>query len=762
MSTKVKSHQVELDGSFEGVLSTETTLDEALTTIDSLSKDDISGLENIDNTSDADKPISDATQTELNNLSDSLGDKEDISNKGVANGYASLDSNGTVPSSQLPSYVDDVLEYSDLENFPTTGESGKIYIDASTSKTYRWSGTQYVVMADTGVTSIDGQGGDITLKTINGTDLKGSGDIQIDGLVTSVNGETGDVIIEAGGGGDVSLSGTNLITTDSSTSGDNNVLLGYQSGTSITGNSNIGVGAYTLDINSSGNNNVAIGQQTLGKNITGSYNVGVGVSSLFNNTASNNTAVGYQSSYSNTSGSFNVSLGANSSRDNIIGGFNTAIGYSSLRENTANNNTAVGYDSLLLNTTGSSNTALGCKAGYSNINGHSNISIGYQSSYSNTSGRDNVSVGTLSFEKNTTGSNNTAIGTQSLRNNTASSNTAVGFFSSYSNTSASNNTSVGYESSFNNTTGSNNVSLGYRSLRSNSTGPNNTAIGYQSQYNSTNGILGNNTSLGADSLYTATGFNNTAVGYGALNNNSSYSNSTGIGAESSVTGSNQVQLGNSSTTTYAYGAVQDRSDRRDKADITDTDLGLEFINKVRPVKFKWDFREDYKDTIKEEIEETIEKEIHKYEIKTKTEKYIEDNQIKTKEVEYKEYLYETVEKEIQFIDTDEEGNDFINTRIETEEVPVMETITETVKKTIDKVVKTEKDGSKKRSRFHYGVIAQELQEVSNELGIDFGGLQDHSLNGGEDVMSVGYEEFISPLIKAIQELSKQVEELKNK
>lgn len=51
---------------------------------------------------------------------------------------------GKVPASQLPSFVDDVLEYTALANFPTTGESGKIYIDQTTNKTYRWSGSAYV------------------------------------------------------------------------------------------------------------------------------------------------------------------------------------------------------------------------------------------------------------------------------------------------------------------------------------------------------------------------------------------------------------------------------------------------------------------------------------------------------------------------------------------------------------------------------------------------------------------------------------------
>lgn len=64
--------------------------------------------------------------------------------KGAASGVAELDANGKVPSSQLPSFVDDVLEYSAKSSFPATGETGKIYVDTSDNKTYRWSGSAYV------------------------------------------------------------------------------------------------------------------------------------------------------------------------------------------------------------------------------------------------------------------------------------------------------------------------------------------------------------------------------------------------------------------------------------------------------------------------------------------------------------------------------------------------------------------------------------------------------------------------------------------
>ena len=72
------------------------------------------------------------------------GDYLASTTRGAKNGVASLDASGLVPSSQLPSYVDDVLEYSAKSSFPSPGEGGKIYVDTSTNLTYRWSGSAYV------------------------------------------------------------------------------------------------------------------------------------------------------------------------------------------------------------------------------------------------------------------------------------------------------------------------------------------------------------------------------------------------------------------------------------------------------------------------------------------------------------------------------------------------------------------------------------------------------------------------------------------
>jgi len=241
------------------------------------------------------------------------------------------------------------------------------------------------------------------------------------------------------------------------------------------------------------------------------------------------------------------------------------------------------------------------------------------------------------------------------------------------------------------------------------TSSNNTAIGYSAAAGLGVGAL-NNTIVGSLALQSGNISSNSALGYGALNALSSgggctaigtaalsastnISNSSGLGASAAVTGSNQVQLGDSSTTTYVYGTVQNRSDIRDKADIRDTQLGLGFINALRPVDYKWDARDDYKPPMPEDLTD-------------------------------KEAMAAWCE-----------ACDLSN-------------ITH--------------DGSKKRNRYHHGLIAQEVKAVLDAQGIDFGGYQDHKVQGGQDVMSIGYDELIAPLIKAIQELTARVKELEAK
>lgn len=101
-----------------------------------------------------------------------------ISTKGQPSGLAELDSTGKVPAAQLPSYVDDVLEFSTKAQFPQIGETGKIYVSKDTNLTYRWTGTQYLeisqslALGETPSTAYPGDKGKANRDTLNSMPTK--------------------------------------------------------------------------------------------------------------------------------------------------------------------------------------------------------------------------------------------------------------------------------------------------------------------------------------------------------------------------------------------------------------------------------------------------------------------------------------------------------------------------------------------------------------------------------------------------------------
>lgn len=403
-----------------------------------------------------------------------------------------------------------------------------------------------------------------------------------------------------------------------------------------------------------------------GSGAVGTWNIDINGSaartSYGNGGITSNIANGNYSLASNTTGYDNTAMGVYSLYNNTTGSGNTAIGGYCLASNVSGvNNMAIGSHSLELNTTGNSNVAYGSWTLRENTSGYDNTAIGSYSSVANLTGNSNIAIGTYSLYYNTTGNENTGIGTRSLFYNSGNVNTGIGF-----------------ETLYNNTTGVGNTAVGANSLRSSTTGSSNTALGVYSLY-------GN-----------ITGQDNTAVGSHSLLNSVTFSNCVGLGNGAQVTGSDQVQLGNSSTTTYVYGTVQNRSDVRDKTDMRDTTLGLSFIQALRPVDYKWDMREDYCPKRPDDLPHGA-----------------TDEQKKAHKIELAEW-----------IESCKHGNIIRN-------------------------------GSKKRNRWHHGLLAQEVKGVMDAMGVDFGGYQDHKLSGGGDVLSLGYDEFIAPLIKSVQELSAQ-------
>jgi trimeric autotransporter adhesin len=225
-------------------------------------------------------------------------------------------------------------------------------------------------------------------------------------------------------------------------------------------------------------------------------------------------------------------------------GFNTFIGLASGNftmsgaGDAASYNTAVGLSTLYSLTTGNKNSAFGVRSLFNNTTGSNNSAFGNQSLYLSTTGYDNSAFGHEVLNNNSSGNSNSAFGTMSLRFNT------TGY----------ENSAFGKQSMFANTTGYGNSAFGYGSLQSITTGTYNTAIGYQ-----------------AGNLI-FTGSNNIAIGYNAQ--------------VPSGTASNQVRIGDVNIT---YAGIQVAwtvtSDRKLKSNIANSNLGLGFISRLRPVSY---------------------------------------------------------------------------------------------------------------------------------------------------------------------------------
>jgi len=361
----------------------------------------------------------------------------------------------------------------------------------------------------------------------------------------------------------------------------------------------------------------------------------------------------------------------------------------------------------LTGATTSAKTALGVAAGDSVTTGTLNTFIGENAGTAVTTGVSNTVVGYDAGATSNT-SFSTYVGYQAGRNVSANGCTALGNSAVqgvFGSSSGGNNTGIGFWALREITTGASNTAVGNVAGDSISSGTFNVCVGSFAGSSITSG--GSNTVLGyfAGGSIT-TGQLNCAIGDAAYSSGN-YQNSACLGYNSQVTGSDQVQLGDSNTTTYVYGSVQNRSDARDKTEIADTNLGLDFVMALKPRKFKWDMREDYRTT----------------------------PPVKPNPVDFpNDDAYQAAISQWQAnYSSWQEAN---------------------------KLANLTHDGTHKRNRFHYGLVAQEVKATMDAMGVDFGGYQDHSVKGGDDVLSIGYEEMIAPLIKAIQELKAEFDAYK--
>jgi hypothetical protein len=298
---------------------------------------------------------------------------------------------------------------------------------------------------------------------------------------------------------------------------------------------------------------------------------------------------------------------------NVTADYNVAIGYNALNACTTSGwNTAVGHGSMALTTTQSGapnyaqyNAALGYETLYNMINGSGgNIGIGHKAGRGLTTGMGSVFIGMQSGDGGVaTGGNNTAVGYNTSRNlTTGVGNVSLGAYAGIAVTEGLNNHCLGYLAGQSITTGDDNVAIGTQALYTNIAADDNVAIGFQSLFYAVN-----ITNVGVGSYaghWITEGYSNTMIGYYAGNGwPTTGDNNTCIGYASQPSGAdanNEVSLGNTAITALRCQVdITVLSDGRDKDEVEDLNVGLDFIRRLKPRRWSWNMRDGGKVGIEE-------------------------------------------------------------------------------------------------------------------------------------------------------------------
>jgi hypothetical protein len=422
--------------------------------------------------------------------------------------------------------------------------------------------------------------------------------------------------------------------------GSYNIAAGYFSlGRVTSGSDNIGIGTSSLTTVSSGANNISLGYQSSYTITTVNYNIAVGYQSGYRYQADNNIGIGYQAGCGVTTGTDNIGVGR------------SALGKPSSVYTTGSSNIAVGAESLDALTTGYQNVVVGALAGSALSTGYSNCLFGYGSGSLLTTGSYNIGIGSQACYGVTTGVENIAIGYQALGKTaaaftTGNYNIAIGSSVGISLSSGANNIGIGYGSLITATTGYNNITIGSNSaplllaaygntvVGTNSAsvlagGYRNVIIGVESAQFLTgniaaftgrdNVIIGSgscsqpindgnyslrtgtkNVCIGSDSWVYDTSDNVVVIGYNAtgwgssgitIGSGCSSNGGINIGCTSVQPGPTSIRIGTNGVHTTWYNPAASTtwtsSDKRLKTDITESELGLDFILSLRPVSYRW-------------------------------------------------------------------------------------------------------------------------------------------------------------------------------
>lgn len=376
--------------------------------------------------------------------------------------------------------------------------------------------------------------------------------------------------------------------------------------------------------------------------------------------------------------------------------------------------------------TGSDNSFLGTNSGLNTTSGNYNTTVGSHSLYSNTTGGYNTGVGFKALYYCTTNNYNTAVGYAALHYNTGDYNTATGMYALYNNSTGTTGTAVGYQALYLNTTGIRNTAMGYQALYSNVSNDANTAVGYQALYANTTGGA-QNTAIGHQALFSnTTGLSNTGNGHWALYSNTTGGGNTGSGFgalfENTTGGFNtgdgeytlyynttgdynsalgynagpsSTNTGLSNTTVLGYNAVPTASNQVRVGNSSVTSIGgYQNFSNISDGRFKVEVREDVS------------------------------------------------------------GLDFINQlrpityALDRAAINTFLGIPDSVSRNLIAIA------GGKISKRQTGFIAQEVEATIKKSGFTFYGVE--APQNDSDHYGIRYAEFVVPLVKAIQELSAQV------